>query len=115
MSAENLKDLAVTALDDLKGRDIVCMDIAEISTIADYMVVATGTSNRHVKSLSEEVVKKVKEAGGTIKGVEGERQAEWVLIDLGDVVVHAMLPETRAFYQLEKLWDKDSTRRTSSQ
>lgn len=104
MNADAVKDIAIEALEDLKGKDIKCIGIGEISTIADYMIVATGTSSRHVKSLSEEVVKKAKEAGAAVNGTEGQGQSEWVLIDLGDVIVHVMLEETRSLYDLESLW-----------
>lgn len=104
MNAEQLKDIVINALDDMKGRDIVCLQVSGITTITDYMVVVTGTSSRHVNSLAEEVQKKVKEAGGTVTGIEGKGQSEWVLIDLGDVIVHVMLEETRKMYDLESLW-----------
>ena len=104
MNADNLKELVIEALDDLKGKEVVCLEVAGITTLADYMVVVTGTSTRHVKSLSEEVVKKVKEVGLTVAGVEGQRQADWILVDLGDVIVHAMIDEARKSYDLESLW-----------
>jgi len=104
LNSESLKDLVVSTLEDMKGREIACLQVSEITTITDYMVVVTGTSTRHVKSMADEVMMKVKEAGGTINGEEGKGQAEWILIDLGDVIVHVMLEETRKLYDLESLW-----------
>ena len=101
---ERLRVLVLGALDDLKARDVQEIDVRGKSSIADLMVVASGTSTRHVKSLAEEVVKKAKQAGQPPIGVEGQREAEWVLVDLGDIIVHVMLPRTREFYSLERLW-----------
>lgn len=92
------------ALEELKARDVREIDVRGRTGITDFMVIASGTSNRHVKSIAEEVVKQAKQAGVAPLGVEGERDAEWVLVDLGDVVVHVMLPRTREFYGLERLW-----------
>jgi len=104
LKVDKLKELVIEALDDLKGKEVVCLDVARITTIADYMIVVTGTSTRHVKSLSEEVVIKVKEAGLNVAGVEGQKQADWILVDLGDVIVHVMIDEARKSYDLESLW-----------
>ena len=104
MNAETLRDLAISTLDNMKGREITCLQVSDITTITDYMIVATGTSTRHVKSMADEIMKKVKEAGGTVNGMEGKDQSDWVLIDLGDVIVHVMLEETRKLYDLESLW-----------
>jgi len=92
------------ALEELKARDVREIDVRGKTGITDFMVIASGTSNRHVKSIADEVVKQAKQAGVAPLGVEGEREAEWVLVDLGDVVVHVMLPRTREFYGLERLW-----------
>jgi len=104
MNAEQLLAVATTALEDLKGVDIVTIDVRDKTTVTDYMIVATGTSNRHVKSLAEAVVEQSKEAGVRPLGSEGEDQGDWVLVDLGDVVAHVMTQEKRDFYNLEKLW-----------
>ncbi len=100
-----LKELAVAALEDLKGLDIKVLDVHELTPITDWMVICTGTSNRHAKSLAENVMDKAKEAGMRPRGVEGLGEGEWVLVDLNGVIVHVMQTQTRAFYQLEKLWD----------
>ena len=92
------------ALDDLKGVNPVTLDVQGISNVMDYLVICSGTSNRHVKSLAENVIKEAKGAGHMPLGVEGEDAGEWVLVDLGDVVVHVMQPATRDFYDLERLW-----------
>ena len=104
ITSEELASLANNALDDLKGVDIVQIDISEKSSIADAMLVATGTSRRHVLSLADSVRKQAKEAGNAPLGVEGTDSGDWVLVDLGDVIVHVMTAETRDFYALEKLW-----------
>jgi ribosome-associated protein len=104
MNVDELKQVVIDALDDLKGVDIKSVDVRGKSSVTDVLVIASGTSTRQVKALADSVVVKVKEAGLTPLGVEGERESNWVLVDLGDVVVHVMLPETRDFYNLEKLW-----------
>ena len=92
------------ALEELKAKDAVQIDVRGKSSVADYLVIASGTSTRHVKSIADEVVKFAKKLDVMPLGVEGEREAEWVLVDLGDVVVHVMLPRVREFYALERLW-----------
>ena len=92
------------ALEELKAKDVREIDIRGKASFADVLVVASGTSSRHVKSIADEVVKFAKKAGVLPIGVEGQREAEWVLVDLGDVVVHVMLPRIREFYGLERLW-----------
>lgn len=101
---DQLRDLVIAALDNLKAKDVQEIDVRGKSSVTDLLVVASGTSSRHVKSLADEVIKKAKQAGQQPIGVEGQREAEWVLVDLGDVVVHVMLPRTREFYGLERLW-----------
>ncbi|MBB4130100.1 MULTISPECIES: ribosome silencing factor [unclassified Xanthomonas] len=103
----SVPDLLATvreAVEELKAKDVVEIDVRGKSSVCDYMVVASGTSTRHVKSIAEEVVKFAKRLDVMPLGVEGEREAEWVLVDLGDVVVHVMLPRVREFYALERLW-----------
>lgn len=104
MQIETVKKLAVEALEDLKGQDIVEIDVREKSTVTDYMVLATGTSNRHVKALVNSVHEKVKENGLQPLGNEGAGVSDWCLLDLGDVVVHVMTEAARGFYDLERLW-----------
>jgi len=98
-------DIALAALEDLKGADIRVLDVRGLTSITDTMLICTGTSNRHVKSLAQHVAEKAREVGLKSIGIEGMDEGEWVLVDLGDAVVHVMQAQTRAFYQLEKLWD----------
>ena len=100
----DLLKLATAALEEIKAKDLVEIDVRGKTSVCDYMLIASGTSTRHVKSLADEVVKASKQAGYQPLGVEGEREAEWVLVDLGDIVVHVMLPRVREFYALERLW-----------
>ena len=92
------------AVEELKAKDVVEVDVRGKSSVADFLVIASGTSTRHVKSIADEVVKFAKKLDVMPLGVEGEREAEWVLVDLGDVIVHIMLPRVREFYALERLW-----------
>ncbi|SRR5579883_503607 len=105
MNTNQLHHLAIDALNDLKALDLVSFDVRELTTIADNLIICTGRSNRHVKSLAENVVKKAKESGIHYIRMEGESEGEWVIVDLADVVVHVMLPATREFYNLEDLWE----------
>lgn len=104
LSSEKLAELAVAALDDMKGQAVRSISVSELTSITDYMVIATGTSSTHVKALADSVDKAAKEAGCTVKSIEGKMQAEWVLVDLVDVVVHIMVAPMRALYNLEDLW-----------
>lgn len=104
LNSEELSDLVVEALDDVKAQDIVKLDVRNMTTVTDYMIVASGTSNRHVQALVDNVAEKAKAAGHRPVGVEGEAGGEWVLLDLQDALVHVMLPKVREFYNLEKLW-----------
>lgn len=101
---DTVKQCALAALEDMKAKDVANFDVRGRSAIADHMLIASGTSTRHVKSIADRVVTFAKEAGVRPLGIEGDREAEWVLVDLGDVIVHVMLPRTRSFYNLEKLY-----------
>ncbi|KJV30859.1 ribosome silencing factor [Luteibacter yeojuensis] len=103
-SNEHLRQRVVAALEDLKAKDVREIDVRGKTSIADTLFIASGTSARHVKSIADEVVKFAKEAGTMPLGVEGQTEAEWVLVDLGDIIVHVMLPRIREFYGLERLW-----------
>jgi ribosome-associated protein len=103
--ASKLRDVVLGALAELKAVDVKALDVRGLTDITDTMVVASGTSDRHVKSLAERVTQRCKEAGFRPFGIEGERDGEWVLLDLQDVVLHVMLPRVREFYALEKLWE----------
>lgn len=104
MSVKAIKDLVLAALEDLKALDIVVLDVRERASFTDYMIFASGNSNRHVKSIAGSVTEAAKQAGVPPIGVEGESVGEWILVDLGDAIVHVMLPAIRDFYELEKLW-----------
>lgn len=104
MEAETLKKVVLDALDELKAVNPVTLDVAALTDVMDYLVIASGTSNRHVKSLANNVCMEAKKQGMRPIGVEGNDVGEWVLVDFGDVVVHVMLPATRDFYDLERLW-----------
>ncbi|HET7333360.1 ribosome silencing factor [Dyella sp.] len=111
VNTASLRKTVIAALEDLKAKDIREIDVRGKTSIADLLVIASGTSARHVKSIADEVVKFAKQAGVMPLGVEGEQEAEWVLVDLGDVIVHVMLPRIREFYGLERLWtvgDRDA-------
>ena len=99
-----LRTEVLAALEELKARDVREIDVRGRTGITDYMVIASGTSTRHVKSIADEVMKFAKRIGVMPLGIEGEREAEWVLVDLGDIIVHVMLPRIREFYGLERLW-----------
>lgn len=104
VTTATLRQSVIDALEDLKAKDIREIDVNGKTSIADLLVIASGTSARHVKSIADEVVKFSKKAGVMPLGVEGEQEGEWVLVDLGDVIVHVMLPRIREFYGLERLW-----------
>jgi ribosome-associated protein len=102
--ARTLREVVLDALDELKAFDVKALDVRGLTDITDTMVVASGTSDRHVRSIADRVVQRCKEAGFRPFGIEGERDGEWVLLDLNDLVLHVMLPRVREFYALEKLW-----------
>ncbi|MEN0105710.1 MAG: ribosome silencing factor [Pseudomonas sp.] len=115
MSSEDLVKLAVFALEDVKAQDITAIDVRGKTSVTDFMVIASGTSNRHVKSLVDNVLEKVKEKGVRPLGSEGLDTGEWALLDLGDIVVHVMLPTARQFYDLERLWQGAEQSRAQTQ
>ena len=104
MDSESLKELVIDALDDMKAQEILVIDVAERTSVTDFMVIATGTSSRHVQAVADNVAEKVKEAGLMPLGSEGRGNSDWVLIDLGDAVVHVMTAQAREYYDLERLW-----------
>ncbi|CAB1370355.1 ribosome silencing factor [Denitratisoma oestradiolicum] len=104
MDIRKLQKVVVTALEDIKGEDIEVINTTKLTSLFDRIVIATGSSNRQVRALANNVHDKVKEAGGEVIGMEGEDSGEWVLVDLGDIVVHVMQPSVRSFYNLEELW-----------
>jgi len=108
MQMEQLKSLVLTALADLKAVDVRELDVRAKSSFTDIMIVASGRTDRQVKALAQEVVQRAKAEGVLPLGVEGEREGEWIVVDLGDVVLHVMQPRIRDFYNLEKLWGEES-------
>lgn len=118
MQGEKIVELVIDALEDMKAVDIKTIDVTDRSSVTDYMIIATGTSRRHVKSAAENVQMVLKDNGLEPKGTEGADVSEWVLVDIGDVVVHVMMPDTRDFYDLEKLWypmDEDGLEQSQDQ
>jgi len=110
MRLNALQKTAVTALEDIKARDIKVLDVRSLTGFYDSLIIASAESNRQAKALAHHVRDKLKEAGATIVGVEGEETGEWVLVDAGDLVVHVMQPAVRAYYNLEELWDAPPAR-----
>ena len=108
MNGEQLKQLVIDAIEDVKGIDIKVLDVRDQSSVTDVMVIASGNTARQVKAISDNIIEKAKAAGVRPLGVEGEQHAEWVLVDLGDVIAHIMQPSIRDFYNLEKLWGEAS-------
>lgn len=115
--ANTLLDITIAALEELKAKDIVILDVSSLSSEMDTLVIASGSSNRQTKALANNVVVKAKANGFKPRGLEGTEQGEWVLVDLGDIIVHIMTPATRDFYDLEGLWQahSDSTTTTITQ
>jgi ribosome-associated protein len=107
MEIEALRDVVLQALDDIKAKDVVVLDVRGKTSITDIMIIASGTSDRHVKSIAQSVAFKAKQAGETPLGTEGVEDGEWALVDLNGVVVHVMQPKVRDFYHLERLWSMD--------
>ncbi len=104
MELDQLKQLVLDTLDDMKAKDVQVLDVRGKTSVTDFMIVASGTSDRHVKAVAETVAFRAKEAGETPLGTEGVSEGEWALVDLNSVVVHVMLPKVRDFYALERLW-----------
>ena len=111
--AAALKAVVINALDDMKALEIKVLDVRGLTDVADTMVIASGTSDRHVRSVAQKLVEKTKAAGFRPHGVEGQQDSDWVLIDLNEMIVHVMLPRVREFYGLEKLWDMTTTKRAA--
>lgn len=111
MNTPKLQEIVVSALEDIKARDIEIIDTTKLTALFDRIVVASADSGRQTRALSRNVQDKVKEAGGQVVSVEGEETGEWVLVDLGDIVVHIMQPAVRSYYNLEELWMNHATAR----
>jgi len=105
MEIEKIQKIAIDALHDLKAIDLVTLDVRGLTTIADTMIICSGRSNRHVRSMAENVVTVAKQNKVSYVRIEGEGEGDWVIVDLGDIIVHVMLPEAREFYRLEDLWE----------
>lgn len=111
MDIRKLQKVVVSALEDIKGKDIEVINTTKLTSMFDRIVIATGDSNRQVKSLARNVQEKVREAGGEVLSTEGEDGGDWVLVDLGDLVVHVMQPQVRQYYNLEELWQATPAQR----
>ena len=114
MQSSQLANLVCDALEDLKANEVKMLDVRHLTSVTDFMVIASGRSDRHVRALADSVLERCKEAECPALGVEGQASGEWVLLDLGDVVAHVMLPRARDFYNLEKLWEIESRNTASS-
>lgn len=108
MQSEELLKLAQTSLENMKARDLRVLDVRSLTSVTDYLLIASGTSDRHIRSLSEKLIEDAKKSGQAPLGVEGQEAGEWILVDLQDVVVHLMQPRVREFYKLEDLWSVGS-------
>lgn len=111
MKIEELKKLVISTLEDMKAEDILVLDVKDKTSVTDWIVVASGSSSRHVKSMANNLLSTAKEAGANPLGCEGQEEAEWVLVDLGDVIVHVMQRQAREYYDLESLWSVDVSHR----
>ena len=108
---DSMRAAVIDALEDIKGFDINTMDVRKLTNITSYMIVCSATSSRQAKAMGDNVREKMKEKGYEIRGTEGEKEGEWVLVDLNDIIVHIMVPATRAYYNLEQLWGDAEARR----
>ena len=113
MTLAKLVKIVIAALEEIKAHDIEALDVTRITTLFDRMIIASGDSNRHTRAIANNVVEKVKAGGGTVYGMEGEQTGEWVLVDLGDVLVHVMQTTVRAHYNLEELWAEAKKKKIS--
>jgi ribosome-associated protein len=113
MQAEQLRQIAEQALDEIKAHDVIVLDTRRLTSLFDYTIVASADSARQTRALARNLAEKVKAAGGSVLGLEGEQTGEWVLVDLGDVVVHIMQPAIREYYNLEQLWGGEAPRKVS--
>jgi len=107
LQAEATRKMALRALDDMKAENVVVLDVRAIASFTDYMIFASGNSTRHVGAIADSVIESAKQNARPALGVEGEDVGEWILVDLGDAIVHIMLPEVRSYYELEKLWSEE--------
>ena len=114
MRLNKLSKIAVSALEDIKARDIKVLDVRKLTSLYDSLVIASADSNRQVKALAHHVRDKLKEAGAEVIGIEGEETGDWVLVDCGDIVVHVMQPAVRSYYNLEELWESAPPRRAKA-
>jgi ribosome-associated protein len=108
MTIDELKKLVIDALDEIKAEDVTVLDVKDKTSVTDWIIIASGSSSRHVKSVANSVTVAAKEANRPPLGVEGETEGEWVLVDLGDVIVHVMQRQVREYYDLESLWSVDA-------
>ncbi len=113
LTTDQLQQLVVSSLEDFKAIDLLVIDVSGHNALTERMVIASGNSTRHVKSMADNLIFKAKSESEPPLGVEGQGEGEWVLVDLNDVIVHLMLPQTRAFYNLEKLWEFSASHRSS--
>lgn len=113
LNLEEMKLAVIDALEDIKAFDITVMDVRNLTSMTSYMIVASANSTRQAKAIADNVREKLKGKGADLRGTEGEKDGEWVLVDLDDIVVHIMIPSARAYYNLEQLWGETETRRTA--
>ena len=112
MNLSELKDVVVEALEEIKAIDVRVIEVSHLTDVADFLIIASGSSNRQVRALAENVLEKCREKGERPIGHEGKEQGEWILLDFGSIVVHVMQPDAREFYDLERLWDIAASGRT---